>query len=233
LAGRLLRIGLTGGIATGKSTCLRQFAALGVPTIDSDTIARDLVEPGTPGLAAVVNRFGSGVLRADGSLDRAALGRLVFSDEAARRDLEAIIHPAVFARMQEWFEFLEVRQVRQVPKVSKVSKEETLSCDRARLAVADVPLLFEAGREDYFDVIVVAACRPDQQLARLMARDGLTETAARRRIAAQWPLDQKRARADYVIDTSGTQTEAETQVKDFLRSKIVSQTQPSNSQGEE
>jgi len=208
VARSLIRVGLTGGIATGKSTCLRHFAALGIPTIDSDVIARELVEPGTPGLAAVVSQFGSGVLRADGSLDRAQLGRIVFTDDSARRDLEAIIHPGVFARLQEWF------------------------AGQRGVAVADVPLLFETNSQDAFDLIIVAACRPDQQVTRLMLRDGLTETEARQRIAAQGPVDEKRARADYVIDTSGAKAEAETQVKDVLE-KIVGQEQRPNSQGEE
>ena len=190
-AERVLRVALTGGIATGKSACLRRFAELGAPTLDADQIARDVVLPGTPGLRAIVDRFGADVIRPDDTLDRGALGRIVFADEAARRDLEAIVHPAVYDAIQRWFQALE--------------------CDRppARastrpVGLVDIPLLFETGREGDFDRVVVAACRPDQQVARLMARDRLDEPAARARLAAQWPLDQKVARADHVIDTSGT-----------------------------
>ena len=202
MAQRLLRIGLTGGIATGKSTCLRHFAALGIPTIDADRIARDLVAPETPGLAAIAARFGSAVLSADRALDRHALGRLVFADAKARHDLEAIIHPGVFAALREWF----------------AAEAATMTSDRTttRLAVADVPLLFETNSRGEFDRVVVAACRPDQQVARLIARDGLTEADARQRISIQLPIDDKRARADAVIDTSGTQGETERQIRSVV-----------------
>jgi len=149
-------------------------------------VARDVVAPGTPALAAIVARFGSSILRPGGSLDRAALAGIVFADVAARRDLEQIVHPAVYEVMEVWFD----RQTRNVGD--------------AGLAIADVPLLFETGQQDRFHRVVVAACSPEQQLERLMARDGMTEEAARQRIAAQWPIEDKRARADMVIDTSGT-----------------------------
>ncbi len=183
------RVALTGGIASGKSRCLAALRALGVPTIDADQVARDVIAPGTPGLADVVARFGPAILGPDGALNREAMAGLVFRDAQARRDLEAIIHPAVYQAISEWFHTL----------------------DR-NAGVADIPLLFETGREGDFDVVLVAACRPDQQLARLMARNGLSEADARARIAAQWPLADKVARADYVIDTSGTleQTDANT-----------------------
>ena len=204
MARPLLRVGLTGGIATGKSTCLRHFAALGIPTIDSDAIARDLVQPGTPGLSAVVARFGAEVLSPDGTLDRSTLGRIVFRDEQARHDLENIIHPGVFAALQHWFAAEGERAEAQDPSLGTA------------LAVADVPLLYEVGSEDAFDRVIVAACRPDQQIARAMARDGLTEVEAQQRIAAQWPIDAKAARADFVIDTSGTKDETERQVKEIV-----------------
>lgn len=175
------RVALTGGIATGKSRCLAAFAALGVPTIDADRIARDVVAPGTVGHQAVVRRFGPGVVGPDSALNRPALGALIFADPKARRDLEQIIHPAVYAAIERWY----------------------LGLD-AHIGIADIPLLFETGHADDFDIIVVAACRPDQQIERLMARSGLTESGARTRIAAQLPLAEKVARADYVIDTSGS-----------------------------
>lgn len=176
------RVALTGGIATGKSHCLARFAALGAAVVDADRLARDAVAPGTPGLARVTERFGPGILRADGSLDRSALGRLVFADRAARADLEAIIHPEVYRRISEWFANLPAG---------------------TRVAIADIPLLFETGHQHDFEVVIVCACSPDEQLRRLMARDGLTETAARERLDSQWPIDEKVARAHIVIRTDG------------------------------
>jgi len=188
---RPLRVALTGGIATGKSACLRRFAEHGAAVLDADRLARIAVEPGTPGLAAVVARFGRSVLTADDTLDRTALGRIVFADPAARRDLESIVHPTVYAAIEAWFADLGAA---------------TSHADQAkpRLGIVDIPLLFETGRHTDFDRVVVAACRPDQQVTRLMARDGLDEAAARARIAAQWPIDEKARLADFVIDTSGT-----------------------------
>jgi len=176
----VLQVALTGGIATGKSYCLDRFAALGVPTIDADRLARLAVAPGSPGLAAVVQRFGASMLREDGTLDRAALARIVFADRTARTDLEAIVHPDVYRRIREWFA--------QMPHGTAA-------------AIADIPLLFETGHEHDFDAVVVAACSPDEQLRRLVTRDGLSESDARARLAAQSPIEEKVRRADYVINT--------------------------------
>lgn len=181
------RVALTGGIATGKSRCLSVLRELGVPTIDADQLARDVVAPGTAGLRAVVDRFGTAVLEQDGTLDRDTLARIVFGDAEARRDLEAIIHPRVYAAITQWFAALD-----------------------APAGVADIPLLYESGRAADFDIVIVAACTPAQQLERLMSRNGLPEAAARARIAAQMPLADKVARADYVIDTSGTLDDTDT-----------------------
>ncbi len=188
----MLRAALTGGIATGKSHCLARFAALGVPAVDADLTAREVVAPGTPGLAAVVARFGRGILHDDGALDRPALAEIIFSDRTARAALEAIIHPEVRRRIREWF----VNVPPQTP-----------------LAIADIPLLFETGQEHEFDRVIVCACDPGEQLRRLVTRDGLTEEDARRRLAAQWPIEEKVARADYVIRTDGTFLETESQVR--------------------
>lgn len=188
-----LRVALTGGIATGKSRCAAMFRAAGVPVIDADVVARDVVAPGTDGLAAVTARFGPSVLTDDGSLNRDALGALVFADAAARRDLEAIVHPRVYDAIHAWF-----------------------NAQTAPLAIADIPLLFETGRHADFDSVVVAACRPDQQLARLMARNGLSDVDARARMAAQWPIGDKVARADFVIDTSGTLGETDARAASVL-----------------
>lgn len=188
---RPLRIALTGGLATGKSYCLAAFARLGAPVIDADTLARAAVEPGTPGLTAVVRRFGAGVLGPDGRLDRDALGRVVFHDAAARRDLEAIVHPEVYAAIARWFDGLA----------------------GAPAGVAEIPLLYETGHAGDFDRVVVAACSREEQVRRAMARDGLSAADIERRLAAQLPIDVKRARADDVIDTGGSLAETERQVR--------------------
>ena len=176
----MLQVALTGGIATGKSYCLGRFAALGIPTIDADWLAREAVAPGSPGLAAVAQRFGADIVREDGTLDRAALAGIVFSDRTARADLEAIVHPDVYRRIREWFA--------QLPHGTPV-------------AMADIPLLFETGHEHDFDAVVVAACTPEEQLRRLVARDGLSEIDARARLEAQSPIDEKVRRAHFVIRT--------------------------------
>ena len=192
----MVRAALTGGIATGKSYCLARFAALGVPVVDADHLARLAVAPGTPGLAAVVARFGPSVLQPDGLLDRAALGRVVFQDPDARAALEAIVHPDVYRRIREWFSHLPAD---------------------TRLAIADVPLLFETGRDRDFDRVIVCACPPEMQIRRVMARDGASEPEARARLAAQWPIAQKVAKADYVIRTDGTFEETNAQVAEVAR----------------
>ncbi len=187
----MLRAALTGGIASGKSYCLARFARLGAATIDADLLARSAVEPGTPGLARVVDRFGPGVLLADGSLDRAALGRIVFADRTARGDLEAIIHPDVYRRIGAWFADLPAG---------------------TRVAIADIPLLFETGHQHDFDRVIVCACASEEQLRRLMARDRLTREAAMARLDAQWPIEAKVEKADYVIRTDRTFADTDQQV---------------------
>src|SRR4051794_4253994 len=141
----MLRVALTGGIATGKSFSLARFAALGVPVIDADALARDAVALGSPALEAVKARFGTLILLPDGRLDRAALGRIVFSDRAARADLEAIVHPHVYRRIAEWFV--------QLPPATPI-------------AIADIPLLFETGQSAEFDRVIVCACEPAEQVRR-------------------------------------------------------------------
>ena len=191
----MLRVALTGGIATGKSYCLRHFAGLGVPVVDADQLAREAVLPGSPGLAAIVDRFGREMLAPDGALDRAALGRLVFEDPRARAALEAIVHPEVYRRIRDWFANL--------PSGSGI-------------AIADIPLVFETGHNHDFDVVVVAACRPEEQVARVMARDGLSEHDARARLAAQWPIEEKVKRANYVIWTDRGFADTDRQIASTL-----------------
>jgi dephospho-CoA kinase len=187
------RVALTGGIATGKSHVRAQFERLGVPTIDADTLAHEAVAPGTPGLAAVVERFGRDVLAAGGTLDRRKLASIVFMDPAARRDLEAIVHPAVRRATDEWFDALDPA--------------------RYTVAIADIPLLYEVGRDRDFDAVIVTAVEPETQLRRVMERDDATEDEARRRIAAQLPIGDKVAKADYVIRTDGTFEDTNAQVR--------------------
>jgi dephospho-CoA kinase len=188
----MVRAALTGGIATGKSFCLAAFASLGAATIDADRLAREAVAPGSAGLERVVARFGKNVLLPDGSLDRGAVARIVFTDRAARADLEAIIHPEVYSRIREWSANLPAG---------------------TRLSIADIPLLFETGQQHQFDTVIVCACEPAEQIRRVMARDGLSEAEARDRVNAQWPIEEKVARANHVISTDGTQNETREQVK--------------------
>ncbi|GAB6932912.1 dephospho-CoA kinase [Calditerricola satsumensis] len=192
-----MRLGLTGGIACGKSTVLAMFARRGIPTVDADVLARRVVEPGEPAWREIVERFGADILLPDGRIDRKRLGALVFADEAARLDLNRIVHPRVRAAM--WHEVEEAER------------------RGAKLVVCDVPLLFESGLEDRFDAVMVVYVPPEEQLRRLMARDGLTREEALARIRAQMPIEEKRRRADYVIDNSGPLAATERQVDAFLR----------------
>lgn len=187
------RVALTGGIATGKSHVRAAFEALGVPTVDSDVLARDALARGTAGLAAVVGRFGREMLHPDGSLDRRKLAGVVFADADARLALEAIVHPGVRRMTDDWFRALDAR--------------------RYPCAVADIPLLYEVGRDHDFDVVIVAACDPDIQAQRVMKRDGISATDARQRIAAQLPISEKSGRADYVIRTDGTFADTARQIQ--------------------
>jgi dephospho-CoA kinase len=190
-------VALTGGIATGKSHVRAQFERLGVPTIDADRLARDAVAPGTPGFAAVVERFGLGVLDESGALDRRALARIVFADPAARHDLEAIVHPHVRRLTDAWF--------------------SSLDAMAHPLAIADIPLLYEAGRDTDFEAVIVVACDPETQVRRVVERDRMTEEEARQRLAAQMPIEEKARRADYVIRTDGTIDETNRHVAEVHR----------------
>jgi dephospho-CoA kinase len=188
----MLKVALTGGIATGKSHVLRQLRDRGVPTLDADDIVHEAMGPKTPTTKAVVLEFGTAVLNSGGSVDRSVLGAKVFADPNARLRLEAIVHPVVYETIRNWFE----------------------AGDRP-IGVASIPLLYETHRETDFDVVVVTACKPEEQLQRLVKR-GLSEEEARLRMAAQIPTEDKVLRADHVIWTSGTTLETDAQVEELL-----------------
>ena len=200
-----MNVGLTGGIACGKSTVSRMLEARGAAIVDADRIARDVVSPGRPALLDIRETFGDDVIGADGSLDRKRLGAIVFGDEAARKKLEAITHPRIRAEMK--------RQI-----------EEWNAKEPGRLVVVDIPLLFESRLDRMFafeDILVVYVPR-EVQLERLMARDGMSREDAERRIDAQLPIEEKRRLADVVVDNSGTLEETERQVEAYLAGKTGS-----------
>jgi len=190
------RIALTGGIATGKSYVATRIREAGVPIVDADVLAREVVAPGTPGLAAVRKRFGPDSVRRDGTMDRVRIAQIVFKDKRARLDLEAIIHPAVQKAIDEFFAML--------PK-------------RTPFAVADIPLLYETGRENQFNSVVVVACPREMQLQRLMERNKLSKEDAERRLGAQLPIEKKIDKATHVIRTDGTFDETDRQVAELIK----------------
>lgn len=194
------KIALTGGIATGKTYVATRLREAGVPIVDADALSREVVAPGSPALTAIRKRFGPDAVRRDGTMDRVRVGQIVFKDKRARLDLEAIIHPAVVKAINDFFATL--------PK-------------RTPFAVADIPLVYETGREKDFDAIIVVACPREMQLRRLMERNKLSKEDAERRLAAQLPIDQKVSKATYVIKNDGTFDETNAQV-DALIEKLNS-----------
>lgn len=189
----VVRVGLTGGIGSGKSTVSALLRDHGAVVVDYDRIAREVVAPGTPGLAAIVQRFGPDVLAADGSLDRPALGAVVFADEAKRRDLEAITHPAVRARAAEL--------------------EALAGPDD--VVVHDIPLLAESGGRGPYDVVVVVDVPVQVQVDRLVRDRGMSAEEAQARIGAQASRDDRAAVADVVVDNSGSLEELTAAVRDL------------------
>ena len=177
-----MRVGLTGGIASGKSTVSAMLRELGAVVIDADQLSRDVVAAGTPGLAAVVEEFGPGVLTEDGALDRPAVARIVFSDDAARRRLEGIVHPLVFE---------------EVARLESAAPQDAV-------VVHDIPLLAESGRADSFDAVVVVDAPPDVQVDRMVQDRGWTREEAESRMAAQASREDRLAIATYVIENTGT-----------------------------
>ena len=187
-----MRVGLTGGVASGKSTVSAMLAELGAVVIDADLLAREVVARGTPGLTAVVAEFGDEVLTPDGDLDRPAMGRLVFGDEDARRKLEAIVHPLVFERIVDL-------------------EEHAAETD---VVVHDIPLLAEGGRAGSFDAVVVVDTPRELQLERMVRDRGWTREDAEARIAAQATRDERLAIATHVIENAGTREDLRTRVSE-------------------
>jgi len=194
----MLKVGLTGSIAVGKSFVLDVLHELGARTIDADQVARECVEPGTPGLAGVVREYGEGVLNADGSLDRAKIGAIVFGDEAKREKLNSILHPFIIARQDEIIE----RWEQETPDA---------------IAIIDAALMIESGGYKRFDKLIVVHCEPEIQLQRLMKRNHLLRDEAELRVKSQMTQEEKMKYADYLIDTSGEFENTRTQVEALWR----------------
>jgi dephospho-CoA kinase len=189
-------LGLTGGIGSGKSVVSSMFAQLGADVIDADQLARKVVEPGQPALEEIATAFGRDMLLPDGRLDRGKLGRIIFADPGARGRLNAITHPRIRKRM---------------------AAEIAARTSRPGVLIVDIPLLYESDRTDTVDTVIVVWVDAETQLRRLIERDGLSEEEARQRIAAQMPLDEKRARADVVIDNSASRENTQGQVEAIYR----------------
>ena len=190
----MLKIGLTGSIASGKSTIARMFAALGVQVIDTDVIARQVVVPGSPGLAKLVAEFGKNLLRDDGSLNRQLLGELIFADQEKRQRLNELLHPLIRTMAEEEIK----KYYRQHPN---------------GMVTVDVPLLIETNLLPWFDQIILVWVPAAVQLERLKARDGIDEETARLKMSSQMSLDEKRKYADFIIDNSSSLAASRAQVE--------------------
>jgi len=184
----MLNVGLTGGIASGKSTVARMLVELGAVHVDFDVLAHEVEAPGRPAWRELVAAFGQGILNADETINRAVLGELVFRDTARREPLHSIVHPAVFTAWR-----------RQLGEIEKN--------DPHAVVLADVPLLFEVGAEGMVDLVLLVYIPPAEQIRRLMARNGYSRPEAEARLASQMPIDAKLVRADIVIDNRGTVAE--------------------------
>jgi dephospho-CoA kinase len=189
-------LGLTGGIGSGKSMVAKMFASLGAVVIDADQVAREMVEPGQPALQEIAATFGPEVLLPDGHLDRSKFAQIIFANPVERAKLDAITHPRIRTRMDEL-----IRARRAGPGV----------------LIVDIPLLYENDRTNTVERVIVVWIDPQTQLRRIQDRDGLSADAAGQRIAAQMPLDEKRARADHVIDNSGNREDTQRQVEAIYR----------------
>ena len=206
IAENIFLIGLTGGIATGKSTVSRFLQQSGIPVIDADEIARDVVRPGQKAHASIVEKFGRDILQENGEIDRERLGALVFSDERARRDLEAITHPEIFREI--------ARRIRDITSAGSHAA-------RHKMIVIDAALLFESGLYQSMDKNILIRTEPELQIQRLMTRDGLSEAEARRRIESQWVHEDKESLANFVIDNSRSPEETQSQISDVLQKILL------------
>jgi len=198
----MLKVGLTGSIAVGKTFVSNVFRELGCFVLDADKTAREVVEPGTEGWKAIVENFGNEVLQPDGTLDRAKLGAIVFSDSAKRELLNSIVHPLVFKAQDNWLKECEL-------------------LDPRGLALIDAALMIESGSYKRFDKIIVVWCQPKLQLERLMIRNGITNEEASLRIKAQMPQEEKKKYADFLVDTSRGFEDTRTQVEETHRALKV------------
>lgn len=208
----MLRVGLTGSIAVGKSFVTSVLGDLGCRTIDADAIAREVVAPGSPGLVSVVAAFGGTILTAEGTLDRKKLGEVVFSDELRRKQLNSILHPLIIARQDELLRKWELEEPGGV-------------------AVVDAALMIESGGFRRFDKIIIVHCRPEVQLQRVMDRDGLSREAAEKKISSQMSQEEKLKFADYRIDTSTGFEDTRRQTEELYKqlqsiAKVESKTKP-------
>ncbi|GGM38733.1 dephospho-CoA kinase [Promicromonospora citrea] len=199
----MFRIGLTGGIAAGKSVAATRLAELGAVVVDHDLLAREAVAPGSVGLAEIAETFGPGVLAEDGSLDRPALGALVFADDAARERLNAIVHP-------------------EVRRLSAEREAKAGAADPSAVVVHDIPLLVETGQVGHFHLVVVVHTPAEQRVRRLVAARGLTEEAARARVVAQASDEERLAAADVTLDGSRTEEDLRAQV-DTLWQRVTAE----------
>jgi len=193
-----MRVGLTGGVASGKSTVAAILTELGAVVVDADQLAREVVEPGTPGLAAVVQEFGDTVLTEDGTLDRPALGAVVFADQDARRRLESILHPLIRAR----------------------AGEIEAAAEPDAVVVHDIPLLVETGQAGQFDAVLVVDVPVDIQVERLLRDRGWSRADAEARVAAQADREERRAAATYVIENTGTREDLHDRVTEVFTALV-------------
>jgi dephospho-CoA kinase len=192
----MLRVGLTGGIATGKSTIGAMFVDLGCHVIDSDQITHQLFEPGQVVHSAVVQEFGTRILAPDGTINRRTLGDIVFKDPEARARLNALVHPAVIQRQQEWLKEVEKR-------------------DPQAIAIVDAALMIEVGTYKNYDKVIVVTCRPEIQKERLRTRTALSDDEIDARVRSQMPMDEKIKYADFIVDSSGSLGASRAQVRDI------------------
>ena len=193
----MIRVGLTGGIATGKSAVAAALRSRGIPVLDADQVAREIVSPGSPGLASIVSHFGPSVLASDQTLDRAALRAIVLSDPVARAALEAITHPLIQASIRDWLE----------------------GCEATghTAAVVEAALLIETGSHQSYDLLVVVSCDADTQQRRLMARNNIDSDEAARWVATQMPVDEKVEKADIHINNDGPIDALAAQLDELMR----------------